>query len=436
MNFETKNGGVGSDDPHEKTIIAGLCARIFDDDHQSDDVSMDELAALVETAGGEVMARVMQNRSAPDPHTFIGEGKAAEIKELAKSLDAGLVVFDNELSPSQVKALEEETDCRIIDRSGIILDIFAGRAKTAEGKLQVELAQYKYLLPRLFGRGLALSQQTASGGKSPIGTRGPGETKLETDRRHIRARVNRLEDELKELQRIRAEQRRKREKNGIPIVSIIGYTNAGKSTLLNTLTGAGIEANNRLFDTLDPTTRRLEITDTLEVLLTDTVGFIRRLPHHLIEAFKATLEELSYADLVLHVVDLSNPEWQTQARVADELADKLCAPGVPKLYLFNKCDLCAPEDLPAGDDIICISAKTGKNISELLSEIAKQLDTGRKKALLHLPYSKSAVLDTLYRDAKVESVEYEQEYIRVAAICDPKVYGRVREYDAEAAENA
>ena len=285
----------------EKAVLVGLNADCFKPEDTATYETLDELEALLETAGGTCVAKVLQNRHTPDPHSFIGEGKAQEICTLLENSDANLVIFDNDLSPSQIRALEELTGATVLDRSALILDIFAQRAKTAEGRLQVELAQYQYLLPKLSGMGKSMSR--LGGG---IGTRGPGETKLETDRRHIRERINRLQEELNEVRKVRAVQRERRIRNSVPVVALVGYTNAGKSTLLNRLTDAGIPANDRLFDTLDTTTRRLRVSDHLEVLLSDTVGFIAKLPHHLIEAFQATLEELQYVDLLLHVIDASD----------------------------------------------------------------------------------------------------------------------------------
>ncbi|MFR4758035.1 MAG: GTPase HflX [Evtepia gabavorous] len=316
---------------------------------------------------------------------------------------------------------------QVIDRAGLILDIFAQRARTKEGRLQVELAQYKYLLPRLTGMWGHLVRQTASGGKSPIGTRGPGETQLETDRRHIRRKIAKLTEDLEEVRRIRAVQRDRREKNEIPVVAIVGYTNAGKSTLLNALTHAGIPARNRLFDTLDTTTRTLEISDTCTVLISDTVGFIRKLPHHLVEAFKATLEELAYADLILHVIDASNPEWREQAEVVEALIRQLGAEATPRLEVFNKSDIYVGEIRPHGEDIVSISAKTGEGLDQLLAMIGKRLDTGFYRVTLSVPYDKGGVVDMLYREAKVESVEYGQT-IQVVAVCGEKTVGQVREY--------
>ena len=294
-----------------RAVLVGLNAHCLSAEENADDTSMEELADLLETAGGVCVGTVFQNKDAPDPRTFIGEGKAAEVKELVGAMGADMVVVDNPLSPSQQRVLSEELGVQVLDRAALILDIFAQRARTREGRLQVELAQYQYLLPRLLGMWTHLERQEGA-----IGTRGPGETQLETDRRHIRRKIQKLREELEQVRRVRATQRTRREKNEVPVVAIVGYTNAGKSTLLNRLTGADIPANNRLFDTLDTTTRTLEISDTCTVLLSDTVGFIRKLPHHLVEAFKATLEELSYADLLLHVIDASNPLWREQAPVS------------------------------------------------------------------------------------------------------------------------
>lgn len=319
---------------------------------------------------------LVQNRPTPDPHSFLGDGKVGQLKAFIDANDCTLAVFDNELSPSQMRVLQEELGVNVLDRSGLILDIFAQRARTREGKLQVELAQYKYLLPRLTGMWTHLVRQNAAGGKSPIGTRGPGETQLETDRRHIRRKIQKLEEELAEVRKVRGTQRRRREKNDLPVVCLVGYTNAGKSTLLNCLTGSDIPANDRLFDTLDTTTRRLRISEVQEVLMSDTVGFIRKLPTHLIEAFKATLEELSYADALVHVIDISNPEWEEQARVVDELIRQLGAEKTPCIRAFNKCDHYAGI-LPHGENIVCISAKSGEGADALVEKLAGLLDRGR-----------------------------------------------------------
>ena len=340
-----------------RAVLVGLNAHCLSAEENADDTSMEELADLLETAGGVCVGTVFQNKDAPDPRTFIGEGKAAEVKELVGAMGADMVVVDNPLSPSQQRVLSEELGVQVLDRAALILDIFAQRARTREGRLQVELAQYQYLLPRLLGMWTHLERQEGA-----IGTRGPGETQLETDRRHIRRKIQKLREELEQVRRVRATQRTRREKNEVPVVAIVGYTNAGKSTLLNRLTGADIPANNRLFDTLDTTTRTLEISDTCTVLLSDTVGFIRKLPHHLVEAFKATLEELSYADLLLHVIDASNPLWREQAAVVEQLIVELGAEQTPRIDVFNKCDKFTGDILPHGADIVSISAKTGQGL--------------------------------------------------------------------------
>ncbi|MBR3692537.1 MAG: GTPase HflX [Clostridia bacterium] len=405
-------------------VIAGLASPALGEAQSSDEASLSELAALVETAGGTVAARVLQNRSTPDVRTFLGEGKAQELKELISAHEAELLVLDNDISPAQTRALSELCDCAVLTRSGIILDIFAGRARTAEGKLQVELAQYKYLLPRLAGQGTAMSR--LGGG---IGTRGPGETKLETDRRHIRSRMRRLEEELEHLSAVREQQRRARLKNSVPVVALVGYTNAGKSTLMNRVTDAGIPANNRLFDTLDMTTRAFEAEPGLPALMTDTVGFIRRLPHTLISSFEATLSELKYAELLLHVIDCSDSEMTAQIAVTEALAADMAREDTPILRVYNKADL-APADLPRDPEGIYISAATGEGIPELLARIAELLKGSRRAVELHIPYSDGAALNLLYRDGRVESVEHGETGMTVRAVCDAKLYAAVRKYDA------
>ena len=411
----------------ERAVLAGLSAASMDESERSTEISMEELAALVDTAGGDTVAIIMQSRPTPDPRSFIGDGKVREMKELIAMNDCDLAVFDNELTPSQMRVLSEELGVKVLDRSGLILDIFAQRAQTREGQLQVELAQYKYLLPRLTGMWTHLGRQTASGGSSPIGTRGPGETQLETDRRHIRRKIQKLEEELAAVRKVRSTQRRRREKNDMPVVALVGYTNAGKSTLLNCLTGSDIPANDRLFDTLDTTTRRLRLDETQEVLLSDTVGFIRKLPTHLIEAFKATLEELSYADVLLHVIDISNPEWEAQAHVVDGLISQLGASETPCLRVFNKCDAYIGI-LPHGDDIVCISARSGEGADALVSKLLEMLDRGKKQVKLEIPYSDAGIVDLLKREAAVLSMEYTDTGITAEAIVTPDVLGRVKKY--------
>jgi GTP-binding protein HflX len=410
----------------ERAVLAGLVAESMDAKERSSDESMDELEALLETAGGVCRGRLMQKRQTPEPRTFIGDGKVQELKALIDAEECTLAVFDNELSPSQMRALSEDLGVRVIDRSSLILDIFAQRARTREGRLQVELAQYKYLLPRLTGMWTHLKRQ--AGTSAPIGTRGPGETQLETDRRHIRRKIDKLEEELEDVRKVRSTQRRRREKNGVPVVALVGYTNAGKSTLLNKLTDAGIPAQNRLFDTLDTTTRHLKISDTLEVLISDTVGFIRKLPHHLVDAFKATLEELSYADLLLHVIDASNPNWAQQAEVVDDLILQLGAEQTPRIDVYNKSDLPMIDFHPRGDSAVEISAKTGKGLDELLAAITKILDNTKKKVTLRLPYDKGGVVELLHREGSVLRLDYMDDYIEAEAVLNPDTYGRVREY--------
>ena len=403
----------------QRAVLVGLSAHSLNNDENATDTSMEELSALLETAGGQSVGVVVQSKDSPDSRTFIGEGKVVEVKELVQSLDADMVIFDNSLSPSQQRVLSEELKVPVLDRSALILDIFAQRARTREGRLQVELAQYKYLLPRLLGMWKHLERQEGA-----IGTRGPGETQLESDRRHIRRKISKLESELKEVRRVRGVQRERRIKNEVPVVAIVGYTNAGKSTLLNKLTGADIPANNRLFDTLDTTTRTLEISDTCTVLISDTVGFISKLPHHLVEAFKATLEELEFADLLLHVIDASNPEWRDQAAVVDELIRQLGAEQTPRIEVFNKCDRYVGEIRPHGENIVSVSAKTGEGLDTLLDAIGKRLDSGAKRVTIHLPYDKGGVLETLYKEAKVEKVDY-SDTIDVVAVCTPKTIGQL-----------
>ena len=406
----------------ERAVLVGLNADCFTKEQTATDETLEELEALLETAGGFCTGKILQNRHAPDAHSFIGEGKAQEVRMLAEATEATMVLFDNELSPGQIRALEEILGVTVLDRSALILDIFAQRAKTREGRLQVELAQYKYLLPRLSGMGKSLSRQ--GGG---IGTRGPGETKLESDRRHIRERINRLQNELEQVRQVRAVQRDRRMKNSVPVVAIVGYTNAGKSTLLNKLTGAGIPANNRLFDTLDTTSRQLSVSDNLDVILSDTVGFIAKLPHHLVDAFRATLEELEYADLLLHVIDSADPNRQEHIRVVESLIAKL-APGTKVLQCYNKADLVPAEDIPIGEDVVKISAARGEGMDELLEAIEKALGHSRHHLRVRLPYSMGGMVETLHESAQVLNVEYTGEGIEVEAIVDPILYGRLRDY--------
>ena len=414
------------DEIRDKVVLVGLNSPVLKEDSATDE-SMEELSALVETAGGEAVGIVLQNRPTPDPRTFIGEGKVAEVQLYCENTGADMVIFDNDLSPSQQRVLTELLGVQVLDRCGLILDIFAQRAKTKEGRLQVELAQYRYLLPRLIGMWSHLERQGGTSGKGPIGSKGPGETQLETDRRLINKKIDKIRADLEEVRRVRATQRQQRRKNEIPVVAIVGYTNAGKSTLLNHLTGAGIPANNRLFDTLDTTSRLLTVSDTLDVVISDTVGFIRKLPHQLVEAFKATLEELEYADLLLHVIDVSNPQWQQQAAIVEDLIHELKADQIPCIRVYNKCDVAFSGERSHEEDAVSISAKTGEGIPALMEAIDRRLDKGTRRVVIHLPYDKAGMLDSLYREAKVEDVAY-QESIDVTAVCPPKVLGQLKDY--------
>lgn len=407
----------------ERAVLVGLNADVFSKEQTATDETLEELEALLETAGGFCTGKVLQNRHTPDAHSFIGDGKAREVKMLAEATGATMVVFDNELSPGNIRALEEIIGVTVLDRSALILDIFAQRAKTKEGRLQVELAQYQYLLPRLSGMGKSLSRQ--GGG---IGTRGPGETKLESDRRHIRERIDRLEEELERVRKVRAVQRERRQKNAVPVAALVGYTNAGKSTILNRLTGAGIPANNRLFDTLDTTSRLMHVSDHLDVILSDTVGFIAKLPHHLVDAFRATLEELQYADVLIHVIDASDPNREDHIAVVDRLIAQLAKAGTPVIRCYNKADLVSPADIPNDKDAVTVSAKRGAGLDALRAAMEKALDQKLHRVTLRLPYSLGGMVETLHSSAQVHSVAYTPEGIEVEATVEEILYGRLREY--------
>ena len=374
--------------------------------------SMDELSELAKTAGAEELARVLQKREAYEPATVIGEGKLAEVKELCGSLGAELLIFDCELTASQIRNVEDETDVRVIDRTMLILDIFAGRAVSREGKLQVELAQLKYRLPRLMGIGASLSR--LGGG---IGTRGPGETQLETDRRHIRRRIDKLSAELKELEERRGYARDRRKKDSVQVGAIVGYTNAGKSTLLNLLTGADVLAEDKLFATLDPTSRAIELPDGRSLLLVDTVGLIRRLPHHLVEAFKSTLEESACADIIIHVCDVSDPEAAEKADVTLKTLADLGAAEIPVVTVLNKCDLLT-ENIPEDDSTVKISAKKAQGIDRLLKVVAANLPETAKRMKLLLPYDKAGFTAKLRENGKVFTEEYTETGVLVDALVD------------------
>ena len=387
------------------------------------EASLDELSELASTAGAEEIARVIQKRDAYETATVIGEGKLVEVKELCETLHAELLIFDCELTASQIRNIEEVTDIRVIDRTMLILDIFAGRAVSREGKLQVELAQLRYRLPRLMGIGASLSR--LGGG---IGTRGPGETQLETDRRHIRRRIDKLSDELKELEERRGYTRQRRKKDSVQVGAIVGYTNAGKSTLLNLLTGAGVLAEDKLFATLDPTSRAIELPDGRNLLLVDTVGLIRRLPHHLVEAFKSTLEEAACADIIIHVCDASDPEAAEKADVTLKTLADLGAAEIPVVTVLNKCDK-IEENIPENESTVKISALKNQGIDRLLECIARNLPETAKRMKLLLPYDKGGLTAVIRENGKIFSEEYTENGIIVDALVDKLNIKQMSDYE-------
>lgn len=393
----------------ERVILVGVCTR----ENENVEESLDELAELADTAGAEAVGRVIQNRESMHPGTYIGSGKIDEVRELAAALQADGVICDDELTPAQLRGLEQELDLKVMDRTLVILDIFAQHATTSEGKLQVELAQLRYRLARLTGKGITMSR--LGGG---IGTRGPGEKKLETDRRLIKSRIARLNRELKEMQIHRDTARKKRLNESVPVAAIVGYTNAGKSTLLNALTGAGILAEDKLFATLDPTTRRMELPSGQSILLTDTVGFIRKLPHHLVEAFKSTLEEARYADYILHVVDSVSPQMDAQMEAVYETLDRLGIAGKPVITLFNKRDLAAGSELPKDPNAvrtIGISAGTGAGLKELQEVLEEQLRNSRVQVEKLFPYAQAGDIQRIRRYGQVLEEEYREDGIYIKA---------------------
>jgi GTP-binding protein HflX len=411
----------------ERIVLAGVTIPPATVDET--EAGLDELAQLVDTAGADPVARVLQRRDAPDPATFVGQGKAVELRETSDALDADTVVFDDELSPAQQFKLEKLLGRTAIDRAAVILDIFAQNAHSQEGKAQVELAQLRYRLPRLRGRGTSLSQQ--AGG---IGTRGPGETQLEVDRRRLVRRIHRLEGDLRRIARHRDTQRKQRRRSRAKQVAIVGYTNAGKSTLLNRLTDAGVLVEDRLFATLDATTRRLQLPGGEAVLLTDTVGFVRKLPHHLVEAFRSTLQVAVDADLLVHVVDASAPDPDTQVEAVREVLSEIGAGEVPELRCFNKVDL-APEakrlrDLHPGS--VAVSARTGEGIDDLLLAIGDRLRARTAVVELFVPYERGDVLAELHREGEVVSEAAGDTGVRVRARLDDAVTTRLAPYRVDA----
>lgn len=388
------------------------------------EVSIDELEELAHTAGAEVVGKVIQKKEAPEKATFVGVGKLAEIIAFCEAQDVDLLIFDSELSPSQQRNLEKLTKVRVIDRTMLILDIFAARARTSEGKLQVELAQLKYSLPRLAGQGIALSR--LGGG---IGTRGPGETKLESDKRHIRRRIDKLQEELKALEKRRNQMRKRREKDGVQTVAIVGYTNAGKSTLMNALTNAGVLAENKLFATLDPTSRGLTLPDGRQVMLVDTVGLIRRLPHKLVEAFKSTLEEAAEATVILNVCDASDEHSAEHLEVTRKLLNELGCEGKPIISVMNKCDLVGDiYAMPTFGKTVMISAKEQKGFDELLEAVLKELPPTRRKAELLIPFAAGAMAARIRNEGVVEEEEYRAEGLYMRAIVEMSLLDTIKDY--------
>lgn len=402
----------------ERAVLISVDTGEFDVDS-----SLAELTELAKTAGAEVICEMTQKREAPEPGTYLGRGKLEELSEFCENEKPDLVIVDGELSPAQQKNIETITDVRVIDRTTLILDIFAGRALSGEGKLQVELAQLKYALPRLGGKGASMSR--LGGG---IGTRGPGETKLETDRRHIRRRISALTEDLKALDERRTRHRERRKKDGVVTVALVGYTNAGKSTLMNTLTDAGVLAENKLFATLDPTARALTLPDGNSVLLIDTVGFIRRLPHKLVEAFKSTLDEAVDANVILNICDASSDECSEHYRVTNELLEELGCGDKPTITVLNKCDLANDISIPLVGNVVRVSAKTGEGLPLLLEKIAAALPPTRKRVKILLPFSMGGAGAELRKTGVVHSEEYTVDGLLLDITAEIFVLEKYEEY--------
>lgn len=406
-------------DEKERCILVSVDTGYFDAE-----LSICELEQLAETAGAEIYGKMIQKRDKPENTTYIGEGKLYELRDMCKSAEIDLLIFDGELTPSQQRNIEYFTDVRTIDRTTLILDIFALNARTGEGKLQVELAQLKYMLPRLSGKGTSMSR--LGGG---IGTRGPGESKLESDRRHIRRRIKSLENALDNVVKRRALLHKRREKTGVTTVAIVGYTNAGKSTLLNALTDAGVLTENKLFATLDPTSRALKLPDGRSVILVDTVGFISRLPHSLVESFKSTLEEVVYADLILNVCDASNPDYEQQIEVTLDTIKELGASDKPVLTVFNKCDLTPNLHFFSVDrNTVRISAKTGEGLPALLEKTVSMLENTRRRVKLIIPYSDGNLTSRIRNEGELISEEYTPDGIMIDAVLDSGFLNLVKDY--------
>lgn len=408
---------------NEEKITQAVLVSVDTGDYDAE-ASLAELKELVKSAGAEPLFTVTQNLKRPETGTYVGTGKLKEIAELCEQQEIDLLVFDCELSPTQIRNIEAETDTRTIDRTMLILDIFALRARSKEGKLQVELAQLKYLMPRLTGKGVAMSR--LGGG---IGTRGPGETKLETDRRHISRRMETLKAELAEVEQHRSMLRKRREKDGVITCAIVGYTNAGKSTLMNYLTDAGVLAQDKLFATLDPTSRALKLPSGVTVMMIDTVGLVRRLPHHLVEAFRSTLEEAALSDIILNVCDASSDESRVHMQVTTDLLNSLGCGDTPIITVLNKCDLLEDESFPQENgSYVKISAKLGTGIDDLLKAIDDNLPVRVKKVSLLIPFSDAGLVAEIRKNATLISEEYVAEGIKVNAILDEKMYYKAEKY--------
>lgn len=409
---------------NEEKITQALLVSVDTGEYDSES-SLEELKELVKSAGAEPILTITQNLKRPETGTYVGTGKLEEIAEVCRQQEIDLLVFDCELTPTQIRNIEQATDTRTIDRTMLILDIFALRARSKEGKLQVELAQLKYLMPRLTGKGVAMSR--LGGG---IGTRGPGETKLETDRRHISRRMETLKAELSEVEQHRNMLRKRREKDGVITCAIVGYTNAGKSTLMNYLTDAGVLAQDKLFATLDPTSRALKLPSGVTVMMIDTVGLVRRLPHHLVEAFRSTLEEAAQSDIILNVCDASSEEARTHMQVTTDLLDSLGCGDTPIITVLNKCDLLTDEGLiPQFENCVRISAKNGTGIEDLLKAIDNNLPVRVKKLSLLIPFCDAGLVAEIRKKATLISEEYLAEGIKVEAIVDEKLFAKVGKYE-------
>ncbi len=414
-----------SENKRQSAILVGIAQR--SSELEECERSLAELSRLADTAGADTFAKVIQVKDTYDPRTLIGSGKVKEISELVSANEIDLVIFDEELSAAQIRNLENDIgDTLVIDRSMLILDIFALHATSGEGKLQVELAQLKYTAPRLQGKGLALSRQ--GGG---IGSRGPGESKLETDKRHLHEKVVSLEARLKELEANRAVMRDRRDKSGLPKVALVGYTNSGKSTLLNTITGAGVLSEDKLFATLDPTTRKATLPSGEEILLTDTVGFIRKLPHHLVKAFKSTLDEVRFADILLVVGDISDPELSEQLKVTEEVISELGAADKPVIKVYNKADSVQLDDSFGSEDEVLVSAKENMGIDRLLEAVEEIIRRSKSEVTLLIPYSEQQIVSSIYNTYTVKATEYTDLGIEITAVLDARGLGYYKKYIKE-----